>query len=166
MEEKKGGGLKIRYANIALGVCFILLALFILFICQNDDMKFYVKRAPGPGFMPALSAALIGLCGLGITIQGVLKLKKEDAYGDEPLFTSDEFRNYLIVIGLGVACVFAAKYIGLISSIALIIIFLVRFLGPEPWKTAVPVGLGTGAVMYLIFVVLLKVHVPVGPFGF
>ena len=70
------------------------------------------------------------------------------------------------MIGLGAACVFAARYVGLITAIAVIIIFLVRFLGPEPWKTAIPVGIGTGAVMYLIFVALLKVHVPVGPFGF
>ena len=166
MEEKRSGGVKLKYANIILGACFIVLALAILFICQKDGMKFYVKRAPGPGFMPALAAALIGICGIGITVQGVLRLKKEDPEGDGPLATGMEWRNYLLVIGVSAAAVFFAEYIGLITAITLGVIVLIRFLGPEPWKTAIPVGIGTGAVMYLIFVVLLKVHVPVGPLGF
>ena len=69
-------------------------------------------------------------------------------------------------LGIGAAAVFLADFIGLITAITLAIVLLIRFLGPESWKTSVLVGVGTGAVMYLIFVVLLKVHVPVGPFGF
>jgi len=166
MEKKSERGLKIKYANVLLGAVFIVLALAILYICQRDDMQFYVKRAPGPGFMPTLSAALIGVCGVGITIQSVLRLKKDAAAGEAPLATRDEWKNFFLVIGLSAAAVFFAKYGGLITVITLVIVLLIRFLGPEPWKTAIPVGIGTGVIMYLIFVVLLKVHVPVGPLGF
>ena len=164
--EKKPGGLKIKYANLILGICFIVLALAIFVISRMDDMKFYVKRAPGPGFMPTLAAALIGICGIGIVVVSLRNLKKDAPEGEEPLITPEEARNYLLVIGIGAAAVFLADFIGLITAITLAIVLLIRFLGPESWKTSVLVGVGTGAVMYLIFVVLLKVHVPVGPLGF
>ncbi len=166
MKDKPHGGLKLKYANIVLGIVFIALALGILYVCRHDNLQFFIRKGPGPGFMPILSGAIIGLCGAGITITGLLRLKKDSSDGDEPVATNAEWKNFFLVIGLCALTIAAAKYIGLISAITLVMVLLIRFLGPEPWKTAIPVGVVTGIVMYLIFVVFLKVPVPKGPLGF
>ena len=166
MNDQKKPGLKAKHGDIVLGVAFIVLAAAIFSICKRDDLRFYMNRAPGPGFMPMLSSALIGLCGLGITAGGIRQVISRNPEGDKALFNFSEIRSLLIVIGLGAASVLAAKYIGLMSSITVVMVLLIRFLGPEPWKTSLLAGIGTGIVMYVVFVVLLKVHVPVGPLGF
>ncbi len=163
MREK---GFRYRHAELLLGILMLIIALGILFICRQDNMKFYVKKAPGTGFMPMLSAAVIALCGAGITVKGVLGRKKEDPEKSGPFVSDGEGRSFLTVIVLGALSIAAAKYVGLICAVTLMMILLIRFLGPESWKTSVLAGIGTGAAMYLIFVVFLKVHVPVGPLGF
>jgi hypothetical protein len=166
MEGKAQKGLKIKHANIVLGVAFIIFALAVFFICKKDDLQFYVNRAPGPGFMPMLSGGLIGLCGAGITVQSLFRLKKDDPEGEAVVANWEEWKSFFFVIGFSAAAVFFAEYIGLITALTLVMVFLIRFLGPEPWKPSILVGVGVGIVIYLIFVVLLKVHVPVGPLGF
>lgn len=166
MENKTSRGLKVKYANVILGLVFMLFAAVVLYICNKDNMSFYLNNAPGPGFMPMISAGIVGLCGLGILIRSVLKLKEETEEGEKILATLTEWQCFIAVIAVCSATVLVADYIGLITAITLAIILLIRFLGPEPWKTAVIVGLGTGIVIYLIFIVLLSVHVPTGPFGF
>ena len=166
MESKTSKGLKIKHANILLGIAFIILAGVIFFICQKDDMQFYMNKAPGPGFMPMISAAVIGLCGLGITVQSVLRLKRGDPEDEKVIAVWEEWKSFFIIIGVCAAAVFLADYIGLITAITIAMVLLIRFLGPESWKTSLLVGIGTGIVIYVVFVLLLKVHVPTGPFGF
>ncbi|MGI6027824.1 MAG: tripartite tricarboxylate transporter TctB family protein [Candidatus Heteroscillospira sp.] len=166
MENKTAKGLKIKHANILLGVVSIVLACAIFFICKKDGMQFYMNKAPGPGFMPMISASIIGICGLGITVQSVLRLKLADQEGEKLLAEWHEWRSFFIIIGICSAAVVLADYIGLITAITIAMVLLIRFLGPESWKTSLLVGVGTGIVIYLIFIVLLKVHVPEGPFGF
>ena len=166
MGDKNFRGLKTKHANLLLGLCCIVLAIIIFAICRKDNMGFYINKAPGPGFMPMLSAGLVGICGVGIFVQSAKNLKSM-APEDEKVFTVwDEWKSFFMIIGCGAVALLLAEYIGLITAITIVMILLIRFLGPESWKTSLLVGLGTGVVIYLIFVVLLKVHVPEGPFGF
>lgn len=170
MENKPSKGLKIKHANVVLGIVFILLAAAIFLICQIDGLKFYHNKAPGPGFMPMISAAIIGICGVGITIGAFSYLRKKEINleneNEKVIATIEEWKSFFIIIGIGAATVVITPFLGLITTLTASIILLIRFLGPEPWKTSIIVGLVTGIIMYLIFVVFLKVHVPKGPFGF
>lgn len=166
MESKTSKGLKIKHADILLGIAFIVIAAVIFFICRKDDMQFYMNKAPGPGFMPMISAAMIGICGVGITAESVLRLRRSDPEGEKVIANWEEWKSFFLIIGICAAALLLADYIGLITAITITMVLLIRFLGPESWKTSLLVGIGTGIVIYLIFIVLLKVHVPQGPFGF
>lgn len=166
MEKKSQFGLKIKHANIILGVAFIVLSIAIAYICKTDNMKFYSNNAPGPGFMPMLSAGLIALCGIGITARSFIDLKNgSDPDGEKVIATWTEWKSFFIIIGSTIAVMLCTKFLGLIISVTIAVIMMIRLLGPEPWKTSLMVGIGTGIVIYLVFVVFLKVHVPVGIFG-
>jgi hypothetical protein len=168
MENKKSVGLKIKHANIILGLVFILLSAAIFFICRRDGLDFYHNSAPGPGFMPMIAASLIGICGAGIAVTGIFALKNaaNNPELEKVIANWQEWRSFILITVICSLAIFLASYIGLITSVTLAVILLIRFLGPESWKTSIIVGLGTGIVIYLVFVVMLKVHVPEGPFGF
>ena len=168
MGNNQSRGLKIKYANVIAGVVFVLLAAGIFIICKTDNLDFYANRSPGPGFMPMISAVLIGICGVGIAIKAILNLRGKlvDTEGDKVIATWIEWKSFFIIIGIGTATVILTEYLGLIIAVTAAMVLLIRFLGPESWKTSLLVGIGTGIVIYLIFIVLLKVYVPKGPFGF
>ncbi|MGE4353469.1 MAG: tripartite tricarboxylate transporter TctB family protein [Oscillospiraceae bacterium] len=168
MENKPSVGLKIKHANIILGVVFVLFAAGIFIICKRDGLQFYMNKTPGPGFMPMISAAIIGICGIGIAVKAISRLLRavQDPEDEKVIAKWNEWKSFFIIIGIGIATVLLSEYMGLILSLTAAMVLLIRFLGPESWKTSLIVGIGTGIVIYLIFIVLLKVHVPKGPFGF
>lgn len=166
MENKKTAVLKIKYADIIMGVLFVALAAWIFWVCRSDGLDFYHDNAPGPGFMPMISAAMIAVCGVGITIKAVMALRKNDPEGEKPIAVSEEWKTFFLIIGVCFASMFLAEILGLIITVTLAMIVLIRFLETEKWSTSIIVGVATGIVIYLIFVVFLKVHVPRGPLGF
>jgi hypothetical protein len=58
------------------------------------------------------------------------------------------------------------KPAGFVVSYVLLTAFLIRVVFRQRWTQAAAVSLGSAAAFWLLFVKLLKVRLPAGPWGF
>ena len=170
--------MKIGKANQVFCFITILFGALILFETWREGLAFISKRSPGAGFFPIIIGIGIIICGVGmIWEQNVLRRKVKEGTQDEylleeaktmekPVFEQGEVKNFFIILGVALMVVLLSKVIGLITAVTLAMIAYIRFLGKEPWKLSLLIGVGTGVVMFMVFGVLLNVPMPKGPLGF
>lgn len=111
---------------------------------------------PRPGFWPLiLSLALIAL-GIGLLASGTR---------GRPIGWSDVVWPATLV-GCFAVFVIAVQWLGLTLAVAALMLVLTRFYGRVEWKLSIIVSAAVTVVVYLLFVELLEVPLPQGPWGF
>jgi hypothetical protein len=83
--------------------------------------------------------------------------------------TATEAGRALPVIAVVAALIFytvALERIGFVLCTMLFLVTLLVILGRSSWLVAITVSAGMTAGSYLIFAKLLKISLPIGPFGF
>lgn len=114
---------------------------------------------PGPGYVPLLLAIALG--GIGLLIAAFGSRSETLAAMQWP-----EAIRALVILGASVAATLALEYIGYRLTIA---IFLVFFIGiverKPPWVVAL-VAAGFSLISFYVIGTLLRVPLPVGPWGF
>ena len=160
--------LKMKTGNTILGITGIIGGLVIVYLSNMQNMPFLVRGMPGPGFFPIVCGIAISLCGAWLILDNYLKIrrKQDEKELEKNLLNKEELINFAVLIGTAYAVIFLTDWLGLLPSILLAVIGLVRFYGKEKWRTAITVGVGTTGAMYLIFVMFLGVPLPQGIFGF
>lgn len=116
---------------------------------------------PGPGLFPFVIGVGMALLSLSVTATA-FRVAKAPALATET-------RRALPVIAVVAALIFytvALERIGFVLCTLLFLVTLLGVLGRSSWLVAITASAGITVVSYLIFAKLLKINLPIGPFGF
>lgn len=141
----------------------LLVALGIFIAAQAWDWPYLTKDGPGPGFFPLW----IGLLLAALSILLVALQLREGAAGKAPPKT-DWGGTGRVLIGWLAVMVSAAllQPAGFVVSYVLLTAFLIIVVFRQRWTAAAAVSLGSAAAFWLLFVKVLNVRLPAGPWGF
>lgn len=147
-----------RKVNKITGFVFFILG--ILIIVGSSKLEYVRNGLPGPGFFPLWLGIIIAFLALGLIITSFFKNKKsKDDFFE---ITKKELNKVIIIISSSVLCIFFTQIIGLIPSLGLMTGAIAFLLGENRLKVIISLTILTPIVLYLIFVVGLKVRMPMG----
>jgi len=134
----------------------------VLIILGSLRLHVGEPQNPGPGFLPLLVGALMGVCST------VLLLRAVREGGTGKAIHTLRPKNLFKLIGTLAAIlsyVFLFPLLGFIPATIILMIFLFKAIGEMGWKTTLAWGISTSISMYLIFKVWLMVQFPIGLWG-
>lgn len=138
------------------GLMLIALAAYVGWM--NRVYPLGTLQEPGPGYVPLILAVFLGVMGVLVVIGGKSSLP----------FAAIDWRERWRAIAILVACAFAAyglERLGYrITMAALLVFFLGALERKHPAKVAA-VALGFSFATYYLFATLLRVPLPVSPWG-
>lgn len=140
-------------------VAGLLCALFAaLWIATALGLPYMGDYAPGSGFLPLW----LGVCLLALSVIHVVTSVRAPAAAA----TSGHWRKVVAVtLGL-IVCVAVIEKLGFVVAVAAYLLFLLRVVEKESWRTSLGVSGGTIAVLFGLFRLWLQVPLPKGPWGF
>ncbi len=127
-------------------------------------------HTPGPGFLPFLSGALLGIFGLILTFS-VAFTKSEGAAGAtyEDSRAKWEWKKLLNPV-LTLLCLFAylvlLEPLGFILTTFICLFFLFKLSEPKKWLIPLTLSISTSILSYLLFSVWLQCQFPKGVIKF
>lgn len=145
-------------------VAALLLMAFGAFIAVEAwDWPYLTKDGPGPGFFPLW----IGILMVGLSV-ALVALQLYDLKRGHPVHRTSWKGAAPAGAGCLALIVAAAllKPAGFLASYILLTIFLVRVVFRQSWRAALTVSLVSAAGFWILFVKLLRVQLPAGPWGF
>jgi putative tricarboxylic transport membrane protein len=145
------------------GLIFLLLAGAIAaMILHAPGVRETV--GPGPYFFPAISAFLIG--GLSLTL--LLKSLRQpgSAQPQGPVAGKKMWRRIFWIVLWCVIYTATLERLGYILSTTLTTFALLSYFTWKAWTFNIVASVATPLLIYFLFDVLLKVHMPKGPLGF
>lgn len=141
----------------------LLIALGVFVATQAWEWPYLTKDGPGPGFFPLW----IGLALAALSVLLVALQLKDAAAGKAPGKTDWHGTGRVLVGWLAVMVAAALlKPVGFVVSYVLLTAFLIVVVFRQRWTAAAAVSLGSTAAFWVLFVLLLKVRLPAGPWGF
>lgn len=141
-----------RVAGATLG----LLAIVVLVL--DRALPFGTPRTPGPGYVPALLAALLLAFGVLLILFG----------GDAEPWASLEWPEWRHAVAIVAACAFAAwalERLGYRLTVAVLVAFLLGVTERKSPTATLVTAVGLAAGTFYLFATLLRVPLPRGPFG-
>jgi hypothetical protein len=140
-------------------VAGVLCLLFgVLWIATASGLPYMGEFAPGSGFLPLW----LGVCLVALSGVHVLSCLRRQA----PHMPTGRWRKVLAVaLGLFV-CVAVIEPLGFVVAVGAYLLFLLRAVEKEPWRTSLGVTVGAVGVLFALFHVWLHVPLPKGPWGF
>jgi putative tricarboxylic transport membrane protein len=147
--------MKVR-GELVGGVLCMLLG--VLWIATASGLPYMGEFAPGSGFLPLwLGVGLVALSGVH-----VLSCLRTQA---APMPAGHRRKVLAVALGL-IACVAAIEPLGFVVAAGAYLLFLLRVVEKEPWRTSLGVTVGAIGTLFALFHVWLQVPLPKGPWGF
>jgi putative tricarboxylic transport membrane protein len=135
------------------------LALFALFVLsESRKLPLGTIRHPGPSFMPVLLAALLLVFAVLIAATG----------GRAERFRSLRWRELPHAAAILGACAFSAlalERLGYRITVLVVIFLLVKLVEKKSWLATALVALALSFGSFYLFYTLLRVPLPLGPWG-
>ena len=141
----------------------LLIALGVYIVTEAVQWPYLNKDGPGPGFFPFWT----GLCILGLAA-GLIALQAQHAIKGGAVEKTNWAGSGRVLAGWAGLMVSIAllEPAGFTVSFLLLTIFLVMGVFRRSLVAALAVGIGASFGFWLLFVKLLKVQLPAGPWGF
>jgi putative tricarboxylic transport membrane protein len=139
---------------ISLGGVFVIAAL------QQGLMH---KGVPGPGFLPFFSGIALILFSLFILIPALGK--RVEIMSGSFFPERGSFRKLAFAVLALFAYGVALEYVGYLITTFVFIIHMARLIEPKSWLSVILMACATAVISNFLFVVLLDVQLPKGPFG-
>ncbi len=152
----KPGKRQLRSDQIS-GLMLLALALYVSWM--NRAYPLGTLSEPGPGYVPLLLAIFMGAMGLLVALNGGKS---------EPLATM-EWTEVKRAIALLIACsvaAYALERLGYRITIAALLVFFLGVMERRKPMMVALVGVGFSFITYYLFATLLRVPLPVSPWGF
>jgi|GEM_PF-582907 len=143
------------------GIVFLIFGLVIIFYSLTK-LHFGSLAKPGSGFFPLISGGGIALLSLVWILGNVLKKLK-----DEPLWEKMSWQKPLLAAALSVVYGLLMKPIGyVLATLVFMTVWQVIIAREKKWWKGLLVAIPATIGVYLIFIVLLRVPIDRGPWGF
>lgn len=152
---------KYHIGDLLFGVSFLALGVFICFYTIRE-YPLVSEYSLGPGFFPLIVGIALVIMSASILVMTLLG-KFDDAAGFPEKAGWKRIIRFSILIG---AMALLFNILGMPLSFVLFIFFEMVFVERQPIKFSAFVALAATAVIYLFFVGLFEVKVPVGILGF
>ncbi len=152
-----------RKLNLS-GIFWLLLGIAIC--VQSVYLKIGELRKPGPGFMPFLSGAFLGLFGLILTLTSISrKFREEEEVESLRIWAKGNWGNFFFPLIALFGYLLLLKPLGFILTTFIFLFFLFKLKEPKRWGMPFIFSVCTVILSYLIFSVWLKCQFPKGIFG-
>lgn len=141
----------------AAGVILVLFALLVIW--ESRLLPLGNLRHPGPAFIPILLALLLLLCGVLLVLTS----------GRARLLSSirwTEWRHTLAIAAVSSCSVLAIERLGYRLTMLLILGFVYHLVEKRGWLLSVALSLSLAFGSFFLFHSVLRVPLPLGPFGF
>jgi ABC-type Fe3+-siderophore transport system permease subunit len=142
-------------------IWMVLGAFFVVGALQQGLIR---KGVPGPGFLPFISGLALILVSLFVLIPALRRTETDEKILFFP--EQDSFKKLSMGILALFSFGFAMLHVGYILTTFVFMLFMARIMRSRSWWTAALVALLTSALTYILFEVLLAVHLPKGQFGY
>jgi len=119
---------------------------------------------PGPGFFPLWLGLILGGMSIALFVQ-TTRGKESERTLKEILEEDVRWGKVLLVLGALILYGFLMDTIGFLIVTFLLMIVLLRFIEPQPWKVVIGWALAGSVGSYLIFEVWMKLRLPKGFLG-
>lgn len=154
MEQKDAGGLR---SDQFSGLVLLLTALLIGW--ENRAYPLGSLQDPGPGYVPLMLAIFLGAIGLLIALRGMHGTPLRNiSWPEAP-------RAVIILIVCGAAA-YVLEKIGYRITVFLLLVFFLGVLERKKLWVILAVSLGFSLGSFYLFDTLLRVQLPVAPWGF
>jgi cell division protein FtsW (lipid II flippase) len=154
--------------DFILGLLIIVLALIgsFVFIPRGVVLPDNIEtRALSPDFWPLIIMMLLGIAGIALTIQSKYGKAANDREADSVMRPLGEgLIRVAIVIAWLLGMFFAIPFIGMPIACALTFAAMSLFAGERRWKYILPITILMPLALYLFFVYVANVPLPVGVF--
>ena len=140
----------------ASGLTLIALALFVAW--ENRAYPLGTLQEPGPGYTPLVIAAFVAVMGLLIVLRGAASPRLSEMKWPEGT-------RALVILAACGAATYALEPLGYRITIAVLLVF---FLGVVERRRPLAVGavsVGFSLASFYLLATLLRVPLPVGPWG-
>ncbi len=141
----------------------LLIALGVSIVQQARDWVYVTPDGPGPGFFPLwIGSAIIALATV-VVLRHLFAVFRQ-----QPVAKINWKGTRRVLLGwTGLAVSIALlEPAGFVVSFLLLVLFLVMVIYRRSFIAALCVGLGATAGFWILFVKLLQVQLPAGPWGF
>jgi hypothetical protein len=138
------------------GTALSLFALWVIW--ESRKLPLGTFRVPGPAFMPVLLAALLLIFGILIALTG----------GYTERFGSLRWKELPHATAILVICAFSAlalERLGYRLTVLLAMVFLVKVVEKKGWLLTAVFALAMSFGSFYLFYTLLRVPLPIGPWG-
>jgi putative tricarboxylic transport membrane protein len=138
------------------GAALALFALLVLW--ESRKLPLGTMRHPGPSFVPLLLAALLLMFGVVIAALG----------GRAERFRSLRWTELPHGAAILAACAFSAlalERLGYRLTVLLVVFFLVKVVEKKSWLATTVAALALSFGSFFLFYTLLRVPLPLGPWG-
>lgn len=133
-------------------IIFIIVGIISVFTGLTKH-KFWIEKVPGGGFMPVVIGTLL------IILSALIVLKK-----DQKAKVKLSKKELIPIIAM-VILLILTKVIGLLPSLLIIVLGMLRFVENYSWKNSIIISVVLMSIIYAIFSLWLKVPFPRGIIG-
>ena len=153
----------------------ILIVFSALMYYQTTHLPSPLFGDVGAAFVPKIWFAILGICGVSLTVTGFVRDRKNRASGTDEVAVDhfsvrikEFFIHYRFVFAgfiIFFLYIFLMKYIGYLYSTLLFMPVMMWILGPKTGKSVAIIALtsvGVTGIIYFGFVKVLKVFLPSG----
>ena len=163
--------LKAKTGDLILAAMSVIVGIVILILVKVQNLALIKRNMMGPGFFPTICGAAIIFCGILLFLEIAAQSRKAKtdetvkAEQETKILNPRELKNLLLFLFLGAFVLIVSDYLGLLICLFICVVAYLIIQGKEKWWKALIIGVGMTVVLYLIFVVFLKVPLPKGPLG-
>jgi hypothetical protein len=138
------------------GLMLLGLALFVGW--KNRDYPLGTLQEPGPGYTPLLISIFLGAMGLLIAVRGGVSMRMKDTPWPEA-------KRAAIILLACAAATYALEPLGYRITVAALIVFFLGAVERKKPLAVAAVAAGFSLLSYYLIGTLLRVPLPLGPFG-
>ena len=143
------------------GLALMILGI-VVFVLVNQFKKPMTAEYPGPKLMPTIAAFGLVVCGLGVFVNGC---RKKDA--DKVVLTKTGLLRVVISFAALWVYILGLQYLGFLIATPFLIYGLTTYFAKASkadtkWWVRVIFAIGVTLVIWLMYVVLFEMELPVG----